>query len=375
MPSSRKVPLVLKSTPPLLGALVLLWMLGSCSSPDREKAGTPAPLGSVLVKGAGATFPSLLYKHWFATYQADHPKTVITYDSVGSGEGIRRFIGKNIKEADKIDFGASDAAMNDHEIDQVPGGAVMLPVTAGSLVLAYNLPDFVGDLKLSRKAYAGIFLGEVKNWNDPLIAKTNPNAKLPKLTIAAVVRQDKSGTTYAFTKHLDAISEQWHGHGPATLIEWPGLVMRAAGNEGVAGLIQHSVGSIGYVGYEFARKVGLRMALLENRQGNFIRPTEQTGRTALAEAQLSEDLRLSIPDPLGLDSYPIVTLSWILLYKRYETPEKAEMIRDLFRWCLVNGQNESPRLNYIPLPPNVAAKALSALGSITVLGNESSAKP
>jgi len=375
MHSSREAPLVLKRALPFLGAVALLWMLGSCSRPDREKAETPAPPGSVLVKGAGATFPSLLYKRWFATYQADHPKTVITYDSVGSGEGIRRFIGKSIKDADKIDFGASDAAMNDQEVAQVPGGVVMLPVTAGSVVLAYNLPDVGGDLKLSRKAYAGIFLGEVKNWNDPLIAKTNPNAKLPKLTIAAVVRQDKSGTTYAFTKHLDAISEKWRGqHRPATLIEWPGLVMRAPGNEGVAGLIQHSVGSIGYVGYEFARKVGLRMALLENRQGNFVRPTEQTGKAALAEAQLPEDLRISIPDPLGLDSYPIVTLSWILLYKRYEAPEKAEMIRDLFGWCLLNGQNEAPNLNYIPLPQNVAVKALSALGSITVLGNENSAK-
>jgi phosphate transport system substrate-binding protein len=376
MYSSREVPLVLKRTLPLLGAVVLLLMLGSCSRPDREKARTPAPLGSVLVKGAGATFPSLLYKQWFATYQTDHPKAVITYDSVGSGEGIRRFTGKNIKtEEDKVDFGASDAAMNDQEIDQVPGGVVMVPVTAGSVVLAYNLPDFQGDLKLSRKAYAGIFLGEVKNWNDPLIAKTNPNTKLPNLTIAAVVRQDKSGTTYAFTNHLAAISEKWRGqHSPATLIEWPGLVMRAPGNEGVAGLIQHSIGSIGYVGYEFARKLGLRMALLENKQGNFVRPTEQSCKAALAEAQLPEDLRLFIPDPVGRDSYPIVTLSWILLHKRYEAPEKVETIRNLFGWCLLNGQNEAPKLNYIPLPSNVVTKALSALGSITVLGNGKSAE-
>jgi phosphate transport system substrate-binding protein len=145
-----------------------------------------------------------------------------------------------------VDFGASDAAMKDEEIAQVPNVVLMLPATAGSIVLAYNLPDVKGDLKLSRRAYAGIFLGEIKDWNDPLIVETDPNTKLPKLTIAVVVRQDSSGTTYAFTKHLDAINEKWRGqHGPATLVNWPGLVMQARGNEGVAGRIQHSIGSIG----------------------------------------------------------------------------------------------------------------------------------
>ena len=134
MHSARENPFVLKRAVPLLVATALLWTLSSCSGVDQGKADSPAPAGTILVKGAGATFPSLLYKHWFATYQSKHPKAVINYDSVGSGEGVRRFIGKNLKEEDKVDFGASDAAMSDEMIAQVPGGVLLLPVTAGSVV-------------------------------------------------------------------------------------------------------------------------------------------------------------------------------------------------------------------------------------------------
>lgn len=362
----RENPLILIRAIPLLVTAALLLTLCSCSGLDQGRADSPAPTGRVLIKGAGATFPSLLYKQWFAAYQSNHPKMVISYDSVGSGEGIRRFIGRNVKEENKVDFGASDAAMSDEMISQVPGGVLLLPVTAGGVVLAYNLPDLGGELKLSRKAYAGIFLGEIKEWSDPLIAETNPNIKLPKLTIVTVVRQDKSGTTFAFTKHLDAISNKWRSqHGPATLVNWPGLVMRASGNEGVAGLIQHSIGSVGYVGYEFARKLGLPMAILENKQGNFVKPTEQSCTAALAEAELPDNLRAFIPDPVGANSYPIVTMTWILSHKSYEDAEKAKVIQDLFRWCLEDGQNEAPKLNYVPLPPNVTTKALAALSTIT----------
>ncbi|HAM50175.1 MAG TPA: phosphate ABC transporter substrate-binding protein PstS [Nitrospiraceae bacterium] len=346
--------------------VVLLGSLQGCSSPDREKPRATAPPGGVLLRGAGATFPSILYKQWFATYQNDHPKTSIIYDAVGSGEGILRFIGSNIKDEDKVDFGASDAAMNDDEISLVPKGVVLLPMTAGSVVLAYNLPDFKGDLKLSRKAYAAIFLGEIKNWNDPLIAKTNPGVKLPKLTINTVVRQDRSGTTYAFTKHLDAIDEKWHSrYGAEILVAWPDNAMRAKGNEGVAGLIKHAAGSIGYVSYEFAHQLGLKLATLENREGKFVAPTEQSCTAALATAEMPENLRVFIADPVGPESYPIVTFSWILLYKDYEDAAKAKTIRDLFQWCLQDGQKYAAQLGYVRLPANVIAKALSALNTIS----------
>ena len=372
MPVRRMLETTLKRALLFLAVIVLIGLPYGCSS-GKQKEETPrAPVGGVLLRGAGATFPSLLYKRWFQIYQKDHPKIVVIYDSVGSGEGIRRFISSNLKEGEMVDFAASDAAMTDEDMGRVAGGVVLLPVTAGSVVLAYNLPEVEGDLKLSRRAYAGIFTGQVKTWNDPLIAKTNPGIKLPGFSIATVVRQDSSGTTYAFTKHLDAISEIWRTqHGPATLVNWPGNVMRAKGNEGVAARIQQSIGSIGYVSYEFARRVGLKVAALENKEGRFVKPTEQSCAAAFEAAQLPENLRLFLPDPAGPDSYPIVTFSWILLYKNYEDSEKAKAVRDLFQWTLSAGQQHAPGLGYIPLPVNVTEKALQALATVGVSAADS----
>ncbi len=349
----------------LLAVVVLLAGINGCSSKDTKEEKPKAPPGGIILRGAGATFPAWLYERWFEVYQNDHPKTIISYDRVGSGEGIRRFIGKNVKEEDRVDFGASDAAMSDDDIDQVPDGVVLLPMTAGSVALAYSLPDLEGDLKLSRKAYAGIFLGEIKYWNDPAIAITNPGIRLPRISIMTVVRQDKSGTTYAFTKHLDAISEKWRAqHGPATLVSWPGNATRAKGNEGVAALIKRSVGSIGYVSYEFASRLGLKLAVLENKEGKFVKPTEQSCTAALATAEMPENLRIFVPDPSGPDSYPIVTFTWILLYKNYPDAEKAKSVRDLFQWCLLDGQKYAPKLGYIQLPVRITDKALAALNTV-----------
>jgi phosphate transport system substrate-binding protein len=320
----------------------------------------------VLLAGAGATFPSLLYKQWFVAYQQAHPKTVITYDAVGSGEGVRRFLGRNVEDEEQVDFGASDAALEDNDIAQIPGGVVMLPVTAGGVALAYNLPDVQGELKLSRRAYVGIFMGEIKTWNDPLIAAANPGLKLPKLTIVTVVRHDASGTTFAFTKHLDAISEKWRSqHGPSTLVDWRGNAMQAKGNEGVAGLLQYSIGAIGYVGYEFATKYGLRTALLENKSGKYVKPTEDSLRAALASVEMPANLRAYTPDPPAPDAYPITTFTWVLLRKNYRDAEKARSIRDLFSWALGEGQQYASGLGYVPLPRGVAEKAQAALRTVT----------
>jgi len=323
------------------------------------------PAGSTVLKGAGATFPSLLYKRWFSAYHSLHADTYVHYAAVGSGEGIQRFIGKNIPEDEQVDFGASDAAMSDSQIAQASNNVLMVPATAGCVVLAYNLPGFNGELKLSRQAYADIFLGEITNWDDPRIAKSNPGVKLPNLTIVTVVRLDGSGTTYAFTRNLDAVSERWRGQfGPATLINWPGNAMRAKGNEGVAGLIENSVGSIGYVGFEFARRIGLSMATLENRDGNYVKASADTCAAGLATAGMPDNLRIFAPDPHGAESYPIVTFSWILLRKSYSNPQTADALRKLFQWSLQDGQHFAPELGYVPLPPSVAEKALAAVNSI-----------
>jgi len=256
--------------------------------------------------------------------------------------------------------------MPDDAIARTPQGAVLLPMTAGSVALAYNLPGVEGELKLTRKAYAGIFLGTVKSWNDPLIQKANPGVKLPKLTIATVVRADASGTTFALTKHLDAISDRWREQfGPATVVNWPGNAMRAKGNEGVASLIQHSEGSIGYVGYEFARRIGLKVALLENKEGKFVPPLAPNAIAALSTAELPENLRAWVPDPAGADSYPIVTMTWILVHKDYTDAAKAKALHELFAWTLSQpSQKMALDLAYVPLPESVAKRSLAALETV-----------
>jgi phosphate transport system substrate-binding protein len=346
-----------------LAAVLLLAFSVGCTGPRPvRKAAMDAPPGGVLIRGAGATFPAPLYKRWFADYSKEHPTVAVDYAAVGSGEGVRRFMGRGVDDNDLVDFGASDAAMTDEQIAAAPHGARLVPVTAGSVVLAYNLPDLGGELRLSRQAYEGIFLGEITRWNDPVVARDNPGLALPKLTIAMVVRQDGSGTTFAFTKHLDAISAKWRSrYGAATLVDWPGNAMRAAGNEGVAGRIQHSIGSIGYLNYGAATQVGLPMALLQNHEGVFVKPTAASAAATLASADLPANLRVFVPDPAGAASYPIVTFSWILLPRDSVDSPKGAAMRELFRWCLSAGQKYGPDLGYVPLPPAVTARALAAL--------------
>ena len=353
-------------------ALCLCLVLAACngnSAPPKVEAATAEPeqqipSGALVLKGAGATFPSLLYKRWFTAYHDSHPDVFIKYAAVGSGEGIHRFIGKNVDSADQIAFGASDAAMTDAQIVQAGNDVIMVPATAGCVVLAYNLPGFRGELKLSRKAYAGIFLGQITRWNDPAIAAANPGVKLPDLSIVTAVRQDGSGTTYAFTNNLGAISDDWRGRfGAATLVNWPGNAMRAKGNEGVAGLIEKSAGSIGYVGYEFARRIGLDYATLENKDGQYVKASEQTCSAALANAQMPDNLRLFVADPSGADSYPIATFSWILLRKSYDA-KTTDAVKGLLQWSLQDGQHYASELGYVPLPKSVAEKALAAVNSI-----------
>jgi len=323
---------------------------------------------TLSLTGAGATLPAVLYNRRFAVYHYSHPMTDFAYAAVGSDEGVRRFIGKNIAPHEKVDFGASDAAMTDAEISSTGNNVLMIPVTAGCVVLAYNLPGFQGELKLSRRAYAGIFLGEIKKWNDRLISQSNPGVKLPDLKIARVVREDGSGTTFAFTKNLDAISDRWHNRfGPARLLDWPGNVMRARGNEGVASLIETSDGAIGYVAPDFARKLKLNIAVLENKEGKFVKASRETCGAALATADVPDNLRIFISDPPGAGSYPIATFSWILLREKYDR-ETANALREFFQWCLQEGQRYSADLGYVGVPAAIAQKGVAALNGIKAEG-------
>lgn len=305
-------------------------------------------LKPVVLRGSGATFPAKLYERWFQAFGEAHPGVKVEYASLGSGAGVRNFISR------QSDFGASDAAMSDEEISQVPDGVVLVPVTAGSIALAYNLPDVDGALRLSREAYAAIFLGEITKWNDPRIAASNPGVALPDLDITVIRRSVSSGTTFVFTRHLSAVSSAWDdGPGTGTTVEWP-VGLPAKKNSDIADRIRQTPGAIGYVEYGYAVSAGLAVASLENRAGEYVAPLPENTQISLGEVVLPENLRGFVSDPQDPRAYPIVSYTWLLCRRNYENPDTAEALRALIRYCLTEGQKTSADLGYIPLPDDVA---------------------
>jgi len=334
----------------LLAVAALCAPLTSCS-----------PAGGITLQGSGATFPAPLYKRWFLEYYRKDPSIRVSYQPIGSGAGVRQFIEGLVK------FGASDAAMSTKEIAAVKRGVVLLPMTAGTIVLSYNIPGITGPLKLSRDVYARIALGQIPSWDHPDIAKDNPELRLPKLHITWVRRAEGSGTTYVFTKHLDAISTGWKaangGPGVGKTVMWP-TGIGGRGNSGVAALIQQTPGAIGYLEYGYAELSKLPMALLQNASSKYVEPTLKSCLAALEGVKMPDNLVVWIPDPAGKDAYPIVTYTWIACYRKYDNPREAEALKTVLRFCLTDGQQYSQELGYLPLPRAVAERCLKALEQI-----------
>jgi phosphate transport system substrate-binding protein len=283
---------------------------------------------------------------------------VVDYQSIGSGGG-----GKSVVDH-TVAFGASDAAMKAEDMAKVDGGVQLFPMTAGSIVLAYNLKD-VENLQLSRDAYAGIFLGKIKHWNDPAIARANPAAKLPDLPINVVVRADSSGTSFVFSQHLSAIDSQFASSvGANTMPNWPAGT-KSKGNEGVTASIMTTPGSIGYIEYGYAKSQKIPMAVLENKSGRFVAATTASGQAALASAQLPDDMIAWAKDPDVPEAYPIVTYTWLICYKRYPDKTRQQSIQGLVKYGLTEGQKDAEALGYIPLPDAVVAKATAAIQNIS----------
>jgi phosphate transport system substrate-binding protein len=308
------------------------------------------------LSGAGASFPAPLYQRWAVEYNKLHPNVQVNYQSVGSGAGVKQFT------QGTVDFAASDAAMSDEEIEKVKQGVIMIPATAGSIVIAYNLPE-VKDLKLSRDAYVGIFLGKITKWNDPAIAKDNPDVKLPDLPINVAFRSDGSGTTFVFTKHLSAISPDFADEvGTDKSVTWPAGA-GGKGNEGVTALVKQTPGTIGYVEYGYAVNNGLSTASLQNKAGKFVKPTDESGAATLSHVEFPENLRIWPEDPAGDHDYPIATFTWLLLYKKYSDAAKLKALQEFITYGLTDGQKFSSELGYIPLPAAVVEKSKAALAS------------
>jgi phosphate transport system substrate-binding protein len=310
------------------------------------------------LQGAGATFPAPLYQRWIAEFGKANPDIQINYQGIGSGAGIKQFT------QGLVTFGASDAAMTDDEIAKVKQGVVLIPATAGSIVLAYNLPG-VENLRLSREAYVGIFLGKVTKWSDPIIAKSNPGVKLPDLPITVCTRSDGSGTNFVFTQHLSAVSPEFKDKvGKGTTVTWPTGVA-GKGNDGVTALIKQTPGAIGYVEYGYALNNKLTFAELENKAGEYVKATPESEASTLSTTQFASTVLRGWPeDPDGKGDYPIATFTWLLLYKTGNDKTKLDALKKFITYGLSDGQKLATDLGYIPLPADIIAKATAALKDV-----------
>ncbi|MGF1577598.1 MAG: phosphate ABC transporter substrate-binding protein PstS [Cyanophyceae cyanobacterium] len=322
---------------------------------------SPPPSGSpIVLNGAGASFPAILYLRWFSDYLAVNPNIVVNYQSLGSAAGIQQILDGT------VDFGASDVAMSDEEINRVSRGVILVPMTAGSIVVSYNLPGIGSGLRLSRAVFADLFLGIITRWNDPRLVALNPDLELPDRDVVLVYRADGSGTTHTFTSHLSAISPSWREQvGMGVSVEWP-AGFGALRNEGVSAQIQLEEGVLAYVENAYAVELNLSRAALENQTGSFVLPTPESTLAAVDEIELPDNLRGFNPDPVSPEAYPISTYTWILLYKSYPDPDKARAIQTSMRWCLTEGQRQSTALGYLPLPARVVERGLAALDQIEV---------
>lgn len=339
----------------LVGGLAAVALsIGLCAS-----MAAPAR-ADVRAIGSGASFPFPIYSAWFKDFSKQNDGVTIDYQAKGSGAGIQDFINRT------VDFAASDAAMTDEEIAKVKGGAVLLPMTAGEIVLAYNLPGDPKNLKLPRDVYPAIFSGEITTWNDPKIAEANPDIKLPDMPITVVRRSDSSGTTFVFTQHLAEVSDTFNEQvGVGTTVQWPSSdkFIAAPKNDGVTATIKQTPGTIGYIEYGYAKLTNQDAALLENQAGEFVAPGGQAGAAALSEADFDENLVAWVKDPEGDDAYPITTFTWMLFYKDQDD-EKAAALREMVEYGLTDGQEIAEKMGYVPLPDNVIAKVREAKDQI-----------
>ena len=329
------------------------------SNPAGEKGG-----GGLLLNGAGATFPYPIYSKWMNEYHKSHPDIFINYQSIGSGGGIRQVL------AGTVDFGASDGPMNDEQIKQFQQehecDILHFPTVLGADVPSYNIPGIRAELNFTPEALAGIFLGRIKKWNDPLLTKANPGINLPPDNIVVAHRSDGSGTTYVWTDYLSKISEEWKTKvGKGTSVNWP-VGLGGKGNEGVSGLISQTPDSIGYIELIYAIQNHLAYGRVRNSSGNFIKADLSTVTAAAAEAaqNMPEDFRVSITNAPGKDAYPISSFTWLLVPNRIQDSQKKKAIVEFLRWMLADGQNLVEALSYARLPQQVLAKENPAISRV-----------
>ena len=312
------------------------------------------------INGAGATFPYPIYSKWFSEYNKLHPEVEINYQSIGSGGGIRQVINETVF------FGATDGPMTSEQLQSAPGRILHFPSVLGGDVPVYNIPGVESQLKFSGKVLADIFLGKINKWNDPAITALNPGVKLPGTDITVCHRSDGSGTTYIWVDYLSKVSPEWKQKvGIATSVNWP-VGIGGKGNEGVAGLVKQTPGSIGYVELIYALQNKIDYGSVQNMAGEFVVASVNsvTAAAAAAAKQMPADFRVSITNAPGAGVYPISSFTWLLFYESPKDKPRAKIMKDFMRWALSDGQKYAGELGYAPLPEGVVKLELTALDRI-----------
>jgi phosphate transport system substrate-binding protein len=320
---------------------------------------TASGADTVVINGAGATFPYPLYSKWFSEFKKINPSAEINYQSIGSGGGIRQLLDKT------VDFGASDAPMTNEQLAQSTTPVLNLPTVLGAVCVTYQLPGMKDELQLDAKTLADIFLGNITKWDDAALKKLNPKAALPSQAIVVVHRADGSGTTSVFTDYLAKVSPDWKAKvGAGTAVKWP-VGLGGKGNEGVTGLLKQTPGSIGYLEMTYAETNHLPVTKLQNKSGEFVLPSTKSVTLAAKSAQknIPADFRVSITDAPGKGVYPISSFTYLLFYRKMEA-KKGQTLIKFMEWALGAGQKMAEPLSYAPLPSDLVVKVKKALTQI-----------
>jgi phosphate transport system substrate-binding protein len=316
----------------------------------------------VQINGAGATFPYPIYSKWFSEYNKLHPEVEINYQSIGSGGGIRQITNGTVF------FGATDGPMTDEQQLAAPSKILHFPTVLGADVPVYNIPGVSAELKFTGAVLADIFLGKITKWNDAAIAKLNAGVNLPATDITVIHRSDASGTSYIWVDFLAKASPEWKKKvGVATAVNWP-VGLGGKGNEGVAGLVTQSPGSIGYVELIYALQNKISYGSVQNLAGEFMKASEASVTAAAAGAaqKMPPDFRVSITNAEGKGVYPICSFTWLLLYENPKDKAQSKVMVDFVKWALTDGQKFAGALGYAPLPEAVVKLEMTALQKVKV---------
>jgi len=329
-----------------------------CSKSNQNPA---AGNSSSAIIGAGSTFIYPIMTRWIAAFQGTHQGVQINYQSIGSGGGIQQ-----LKQG-LVDFGASDAALDDAKLKEMPP-LIQIPESAGPVCITYNLPELKEPLKLSAATVAGIFLGKIKTWRDPAIVKDNEGVHMPSYSILVAHRSDGSGTTNIFTTYLAKVDAQWEKNvGKGISVSWP-TGLGGKGSEGVTGVVKQTPGAIGYVELNYAKENNLPVALVRNQAGNWEEPSA-AGATASIAAyadELAKDVRTPIVDPpaSAKDAYPICGLTYLLVPKQAKDPQKGTLVKEFIQYILTTGQDSADSLFYAKLPSSLTDQDQKLLGEM-----------